>query len=259
MVNRGKYIGHEPTTSKVSAVGIWGLGDAERLRRIDKYPPPLPPSQVTVFAVDATGDGTIDLSWTAPASDAAITDYSVEYTPSGGSATTVLVGSAATSYQLTGLTNGTEYSVRVAAVSAGGTGAYSAAVAGTPSAGPALLLTAGSGITGSGTFGDPFRHTNPSYTANHWEHTAFQTRPSFQAAVAGTFYCRVHLCEYDGDNIITGQIKVNGVVSASNGPSNQCNFWSAAVAVTAGDSITFEADGTLSDTYKIEYAYLTPQ
>lgn len=39
-----------------------------------------PPAQVTGLAVDSTGDGTIDLSWTAPASDATITDYSVEYT-----------------------------------------------------------------------------------------------------------------------------------------------------------------------------------
>ena len=91
------------------------------------------PSQVTGLAVDSTGDGTIDLSWSAPASDAAITDYRVEYTPSGGSAAEVLVGSNATSYQLTGLTNDTEYSVRVAAISAGGQGDYSTAVTGTPS------------------------------------------------------------------------------------------------------------------------------
>lgn len=93
-----------------------------------------PPSQVTGLSVDATGDGTLDLSWSAPASDASITDYSVEYTPAGGSASTVLVGSSATSYQLTSLTNGTEYSVRVAAASVVGTGSYSSAVTGTPAA-----------------------------------------------------------------------------------------------------------------------------
>jgi len=107
------------------------------------------PSQVTSLAVDSTGDGTIDLSWTAPASEAAITDYRVEYTPSGGSAAEVLVGSAATSYQLTGLTNDTEYSVRVAAISAGGQGDYSAAVTGTPASGP--LITVSSYISGTGT------------------------------------------------------------------------------------------------------------
>jgi hypothetical protein len=100
-----------------------------------------PPSQVTGLAVDSTGDGTIDLSWSAPASDAAITNYRVEYTPSGGSAAEVLVGSAATSYQLTGLTNGTEYSVRVAAISAGGQGDYSVTVTGTPALPPLLAYT----------------------------------------------------------------------------------------------------------------------
>lgn len=89
------------------------------------------PSQVTGLSVTSTGDGTIDLSWTAPSSDETITDYSVEYTPSGGSASTVLVGSAATTYQLTGLTNGTEYTIRVAAISSVGTGSYSSSVAGT--------------------------------------------------------------------------------------------------------------------------------
>lgn len=55
-------------------------------------------------------------------------------TSGGGTTATVLVGSAATGYQLTGLTNDTEYSVRVAAVSAAGTGAYSTAVTATPTA-----------------------------------------------------------------------------------------------------------------------------
>ena len=136
--------------SAVDAVYLGGVAvDKLYLGAAAVYTALAPPSQVTGLAVDATGDGTIDLSWTAPASEAAISDYSVEYTPSGGSLTTVLVGSAATTYQLTGLANDTEYSVRVAAVSAGGTGAYSAAVTGTPTAAPpepvALDFTGSSG------------------------------------------------------------------------------------------------------------------
>lgn len=117
-----------------------------------------PPAQVSGLSVTATGNGTIDLSWTAPSSDMSITDYSVEYTPSGGSATTVLVGSAATTYQLTGLTNGTQYSVRVAAVSAAGTGAYSTAVTGTPAATSttAVLLNYNNSLIDSGPTGYTF-------------------------------------------------------------------------------------------------------
>jgi hypothetical protein len=78
------------------------------------------------------GDGSVDLSWTAPASDggATITSYTVEYTPAGGSAVTVTA--AASPYTLTGLTNGTSYSIRVAANNAVGRGEYTTAIARTP-------------------------------------------------------------------------------------------------------------------------------
>lgn len=131
-----------------------------------------PPAQVSGLSVTATGNGTIDLSWTAPASDMAITGYSVEYTPSGGSASTVLTGSSSTAYQLTGLTNGTQYSVRVAAVSAAGTGAYSAAAVGTPSA-PApsttsVLLNYNNSLTDSGPTGYTFTPSNtPTFDASN--------------------------------------------------------------------------------------------
>jgi hypothetical protein len=75
------------------------------------------------------GDSQISLSWTAPAvvGSSAITGYRVEYTPSGGSPTAVNTGSTSTSYTLTGLTNGTAYTARVAAVNDVGTGAYTTA------------------------------------------------------------------------------------------------------------------------------------
>lgn len=86
-----------------------------------------PPGAPTGLAATA-GNAQIALSWTAPASagSSAITGYTVEYTPSGGSAQTVSTGSTSASYTLTGLTNGTAYTVRVAGVSAVGTGTYTA-------------------------------------------------------------------------------------------------------------------------------------
>jgi hypothetical protein len=75
------------------------------------------------------GNAQVSLAWTAPSYNggSAITGYTVEYTPSGGSAQTVSTGSSSASYTLTGLTNGTAYTVRVAAVNAAGTGSYTAA------------------------------------------------------------------------------------------------------------------------------------
>ena len=112
------------------------------------------------FAPDAptgltptAGNAQIALAWTAPAATgtSAITGYTVEYTPSGGSAQTVSTGSTGTSYTLTGLTNGTAYTVRVAAVSAAGTGAYSGTATATPAAGATVtggtVTTPGDGYT----------------------------------------------------------------------------------------------------------------
>ena len=91
-------------------------------------------------------------------------------TSGGGTTATVLVGSATTSYQLTGLTNGTQYSVRVAAASAAGTGAYSTAVTGTPAAAApsttSVLLNYNNSLTDSGPTGYTFTPSNtPSFDA----------------------------------------------------------------------------------------------
>ena len=85
------------------------------------------------------GNGTVALGWSAPASNGGspITGYRI--TPFIGTTaqTAILTGSTATSYTVTGLTNGTAYTFTVAAINANGTGAASSASAPiTPSAVP---------------------------------------------------------------------------------------------------------------------------
>jgi hypothetical protein len=74
------------------------------------------------------------VSWTAPTgviAQAPITDYVVQYSSNSGSTWTTFTraASTATSATVTGLTNGTAYTFRVAAVNAVGTGSYSSASA----------------------------------------------------------------------------------------------------------------------------------
>ena len=86
---------------------------------------PIAPTGVTAVA----GNTEADIAWTAPAydGDSAITDYQVTPYIGATAGTPVLVGSAATSKTITGLTNGTAYTFKVAAINTNGTGPDSAA------------------------------------------------------------------------------------------------------------------------------------
>jgi predicted phage tail protein len=115
------------TTSNLS--GLWGLNEILGYVNQTKWPRgPAAPTNLTT----AAGNTQLSLGWTAPTTThGTITNYLVEYTASGGSAVYVLTGSTSTSYTLTGLTNGTSYTVRVAAVNFT-LGDWSGTVTGTP-------------------------------------------------------------------------------------------------------------------------------
>ena len=101
--------------------GKWGVGVLAE---------PVAPSAPQGLSA-APGDGSLSLSWSAPASDggSAITGYSVYV----GGAKVADLGADATSYVATGLSNGTSYDVSVTARSAAGEGEAATAAA-TPAA-----------------------------------------------------------------------------------------------------------------------------
>jgi hypothetical protein len=91
------------------------------------------PSPATPTGLTASpGAGSLTVSWTAPAGP--VTDYTVQYrTSPSGAWTTVTDGmSLRSTIMITGLTGGTAYEVRVAAVNLTATGAWSATVTATP-------------------------------------------------------------------------------------------------------------------------------
>ena len=89
----------------------------------------------------APGDAALAGSWTAPANDggSAITGYKVQWRSGGEDwdPTTRETSTTMTEHRISGLTNGVNYTVRVAAVNALGTGAWSTEAAGMHRAGDA--------------------------------------------------------------------------------------------------------------------------
>jgi hypothetical protein len=114
-------------------------------------------------AVSGTpGDGSVALTWTAPATDggSAITGYRVTPYVNGVAQTPILTGTTTTSRTVTGLTNGVAYTFTVAAVTANGVGVASAPSAAlTPQAPVPVPTIQLSDVALSGSRLDP---TNPT-------------------------------------------------------------------------------------------------
>jgi len=119
--------------------------------------PPVSPRTVPgvpTAVVSSPDNGQVSLQWVAPAATggAAITDYVVQYSSNAGATWTTFADgmSTAASVVVTGLSNGTGYVFRVAAVNAAGTGGFSAATAATTPRTVPGVPTAVSGTAGNG-------------------------------------------------------------------------------------------------------------
>ena len=108
---------------------------------------PLAPTSVA----GTTGDAQVALAWSVPSSEngSSIIDYVVQFSSNSGSTWSTFADGISTLSTATvnGLTNGTSYIFRVAAVNSSGTGAYSSAsssvLVGAPSAPTAVVASSG--------------------------------------------------------------------------------------------------------------------
>ena len=125
---------------RVAAMNSAGTGSyAQATARTLGTSPPTVPGMVQNLSVSSVSQSELSVSWNAPASDggAAITGYSVQYRESGATNWTIVTRAGTDVGQaITGLTAGTSYEVRVAAMNSEGTGSYAQATARTLGASP---------------------------------------------------------------------------------------------------------------------------
>jgi hypothetical protein len=121
LTNGTAYVFHVAATNAVGT-GTYSASSAART------PFTIPGAPTVITGV--RGNLSVALSWTAPVDNggAAVSGYAVQYSSNGGTTwltATTNSGSSAASYTVTGLTLGTVYVFRAAAVNAAGMGAYS--------------------------------------------------------------------------------------------------------------------------------------
>ena len=104
---------------QVSAVNSFGTGDPSTASA--SISPSAPPSAPVISTV-TPGDGTLSVAFPAPASGSPILNYQYQV---NGDGNWISAGTATSPITVTGLVNGTSYSVQVRAVSAIGAGAAS--------------------------------------------------------------------------------------------------------------------------------------
>ena len=181
-------------------------GDSPASNSLSATPNISVPDAPTGLQVDSTGDGSITVSWTAPAYNggSAIIEYNVYY---GGTSYTT---SATTSKTIAGLANGTTYTIYVKARNAQGESIASNTVAAVPAAVPGVPTNVAATGAASVTWTAPSSNgsTITGYTVKYSTDPAFgtfatQTSTTNSCTIAipsaGTWYFTVYATNAKGN------------------------------------------------------------
>ena len=194
--------------------------------------------------------GSMALSWTAPTNTggAALTDYIIQYGTDQTNWTTFADGtSTSTTATVTGLTGGTNYYFRVAAVNSAGTGAYVTSTVLVPSASK-IVIARGSGgastFTGIGTAASPYTRAARVLNNNADGLQVTAGNYTWTAVASGTVYVTVTFYD-DSNQGAAGYIRKNGTNQGAY-IADTATVTARAISVVSGDVITIWSDYTTS-------------
>ncbi|MGI9187202.1 MAG: S8 family serine peptidase [Gaiellales bacterium] len=213
-------------------------------------PVTLPTAPRNLTATPASGRVTLTFDVPADAGGAVISDYVIQQSVAGGPWTTVADGvSGLTTAEITGLTNGTAYAFRVAAVNSAGQSPFSGSISATPAAGLSnddfqdATTISGTTATVTGTtatatrqVGEP-AHGGTSGTASIWYRWTAPATGTLTLTTQGSAFDTL-LGAYTGTSI-------SGLTTlAQNDDVASGTLWSkVTVNVTGGDSYAIAIDG----------------
>ena len=137
----GMWLGYDKTNPGFALTGMGTTTSINAFGIVIEGTPapfvPIPPAINTLTAV--AGNNQVALSWTAPSDNGdPILGYTLQRSTAGG-VWTNLVSQPSRTYANTGLTNGVQYSYRVAAYNSAGLAAWSPVVSATPTAPPVVV------------------------------------------------------------------------------------------------------------------------
>ena len=214
------------------------------------------------------GNQQVVLSWSAPSDNGdAITDYVVQYALSGSGSYSTFNDGTSTSVNatVTGLTNGTTYDFRVAAVNSNGTGAFSSTISATPlSATPNAPEAQSVTISGTARVGQTLTGTYTYYDENGDAESGTTVR-WLRASSAGGTYSPISgatsstyvLTEADEDQYIRFAVTPRSVavpttgdevLSSATGPVEGVTYYNHILMIGQSFTIGYDGNPALSTT-----------